>query len=147
MNNQELIKKVNFSVHQQCWKRGYATPVDVLIDIGYLPKQKYEDWRYGRVNYLEAVCTVNLGKLSMVLQAMRQYAKKNGLKPSFTYYKRWAVKKKNGDIKTIPLRFSKSGNPEIEKQYSTHYVDLIRTKELQEQKANAAETDPADQPL
>lgn len=147
MNNQELIKKVNSSVHQQCWKRGYATPVDVLMDIGYLPKQKYEDWRYGRVNYLEAVCTVNLGKLSMVLQAMRQYAKKNGLKPSFTYYKRWAVKKKNGYKKTISLRFSKSGNPEIEKQYSTHYVDLIRTKELQEQKANAAETDPADQPL
>ena len=52
MNNQELIKKVNSSVHQQCWKRGYETPVDVLMDIGYLTKQKYEDWRYGRVNYL-----------------------------------------------------------------------------------------------
>lgn len=28
---------------------------DVLMDIGVLPKQKYEDWRFGRAPYLEAV--------------------------------------------------------------------------------------------
>ena len=30
----------------------------------------------------------------------------------------------------IPLRFSKSGAPEIEKWYATHFVDLKRTAQL-----------------
>ena len=32
MNRAELMKKVNASMHQQLWRRGYATPVDVLMD-------------------------------------------------------------------------------------------------------------------
>lgn len=137
MNNADLIKKVNDSVYQQCQRRGYAAPVDVLMDIGILPKQKYEDWRFGKVDYLERVCTVNLNKLSSVLHQMRVYAKKADLKPSFCYYKRWGVKKKGGQGKkpVIPLRFSKSGDPEIEKWYATHFVDTKQIAALKEQQA------------
>lgn len=131
MNNEELISKVRSSMYRQCRERGYATAVDVLMDTGILPKQKYEDWRYGRVPNLEAVCQTNLSKLTLVRRAMRKYAEENNLKASFTYYKRWGVKKKGSRV-TIPLRFSKSGNPEIEKQYATHYIDPTRSKELQE---------------
>ena len=144
MNNADLIKKVNASMYQQCQRRGYAAPVDVLMDIGILPKQKYEDWRFGRVDYLERVCTANLNKLSSVLHQMRVYAKKADLKPSFCYYKRWGVKKKGGQGKKpiIPLRFSKSGDPEIEKWYATHFVDtkqIAALKEQQEQKDRVTE--------
>lgn len=137
MNNADLIKKVNDSVYHQCQRRGYAAPVDVLMDIGILPKQKYEDWRFGKVDYLERVCTVNLNKLSSVLHQMRVYAKKADLKPSFCYYKRWGVKKKGGQGKkpVIPLRFSKSGDPEIEKWYATHFVDTKQIAALKEQQA------------
>lgn len=137
MNNADLIKKVNDSVYQQCQRRGYTAPVDVLMDIGILPKQKYEDWRFGKVDYLERVCTVNLNKLSSVLHQMRVYAKKADLKPSFCYYKRWGVKKKGGQGKkpVIPLRFSKSGDPEIEKWYATHFVDTKQIAALKEQQA------------
>ena len=96
MNNGDLIGKVYSSVYHQCQARGYATSVDVLMELGILSKQKYEDWRFGRVPYLEAVCTVNLHKLSFILHQMNVYAKKNGLKPSVCYYKRWGVKKKGG---------------------------------------------------
>lgn len=144
MNNADLIKKVNASMYQQCQHRGYAAPVDVLMDIGILPKQKYEDWRFGKVDYLERVCTANLNKLSSVLHQMRVYAKKADLKPSFCYYKRWGVKKKGGQGKkpVIPLRFSKSGDPEIEKWYATHFVDtkqIAALKEQQEQKDRVTE--------
>ena len=124
-------------MYQQCQRRGYAAPVDVLMDIGILPKQKYEDWRFGRVDYLERVCTANLNKLSSVLHQMRVYAKKADLKPSFCYYKRWGVKKKGGQGKkpVIPLRFSKSGDPEIEKWYATHFVDTKQIAALKEQQA------------
>lgn len=44
------------------------------MEIGVLPKQKYEDWRFGRVDYLEWVCTVNLRKISFIMHQMRGYA-------------------------------------------------------------------------
>ena len=56
----ELIRKIHSSMYHQLQVRGYAAPVDVLIDTGILPKQKHEDWRFGRVRYLEAVCNANL---------------------------------------------------------------------------------------
>ena len=117
----------------------YAAPVDVLVDIGVLPKQKYEDWRFGKVRYLEAVCTCNFKKLSFIMKQIRSYAKKSDLKPSFCYYKRWGVKKKHGHKPVIPLRFSKSGNPEIEKAYATHYVDLVRVEKLRKENAVSSE--------
>lgn len=149
MNDKELIEKVHNTMYQQCRRRGYAAPVDVLIDIGALSKKKYEDWRYGRVSYLESVCTINLRKLSFVIHQMRVYANKSGLKPSFCYYKQWGVKKKSsqGHKPVIPLRFSKSGDPEIEKWYSTHFVDLKRTAQLKAEAAKPKEqnTDTTEQ--
>lgn len=129
MNDQELISKVQTSMNRQCHDKGYATAVDVLMDTGILSKQKHEDWRYGRIPFLEAVCQANLSKLALVLRTMHQYAENHRLKESFTYYKRWGAKKQGRRI-TIPLRFSRSGNPEIEKKYATHYVDPFRTEEL-----------------
>ena len=116
----------------QCRRRGYAAPVDVLMEIDVLSKSNYEDWRFGRVPYLESVCTINFHKLSFIMHQMRVYAKNNDLKPSFCYYKRWGMKKKNGQDRkpVIQLRFSKSGNPEVEKWYATHFVDAKRIKEL-----------------
>ena len=77
MNDGELIAKVNSAMYHQCRNRGYAAPVDVLMEIGVLPKEKYEDWRLERVAYLEAVCTMNLQKLSLIMHQMRVYAKQN----------------------------------------------------------------------
>lgn len=149
MNDKALTGKVHNAMYQQCQRRGYAAPVDVLMDIGVLPQKKYEDWRYGRVSYLEGVCTVNLRKLSFVMHQMRVYAQKTGLKPSFCYYKQWGVKKKTGQghKPVIPLRFSKSGDPEIEKWYATHFVDLKRTAQLKAEAAKPKEqnTDTTEQ--
>lgn len=102
-------------MYRQCKSRGFAAPADVLMDIGVLDKKKYDDWRHGRVPYLEAVCTVNLHKLSEIMKVVRAYAVANGLKPSFTDYRQVGSKDRK-------LRFSKSGNPAIEKAYATHYV-------------------------
>ena len=131
----------------QCRDRGFATPVDVLMDIGVLQKDKYEDWRFGRISYLERVCTINLHKLSTVRHQMRVYAQKAGLKPSFCYYKQWGTKKKDGQGRkpVIPLRFSKSGNPDVERWYATHFVDSKRIAELKAAKQkNVSSPDSSD---
>lgn len=132
MKDGNLNGKIQSSMYHQCQERGYATPVDVLMDIGVLPKKKYEDWRFGRVAYLERECTVNLRTLSAIMHQMRVYAKRTGLKPSFCYYKQWGIKKRSGQgkKKIIPLRFSKNGNPDVEKWYATHFVDIRRIQEI-----------------
>lgn len=93
MDDKEMIGAVQSAMYHQCQCRGYAAPAEVLIDIGVLPKRKYEDWRYGRISYLESACTVNLRKLSWIMHQIRSYALHSGLKPSSCYYKQWGVKK------------------------------------------------------
>lgn len=39
MNRKDMVGKVHNAVYQQCQRRGYATPVDVLMDIGVLDKK------------------------------------------------------------------------------------------------------------
>ena len=60
LNDKELIGKVHSSMYQQLKRKGYATTVDVLIDLGVLSKANYELWRNGKVPYLEKVCNINL---------------------------------------------------------------------------------------
>lgn len=75
MNDEELRARVRESMFRQCHMRGYAAPVDVLMDIGALSKKNYEDWRFGRADTLERVCSMNLSKLSAVLREMYACAK------------------------------------------------------------------------
>ena len=131
MNDEELRARVRESMFRQCHMCGYAAPVDVLMEIGALSKKNYEDWRFGRADTLERVCSMNLSKLSAVLREMYACAKAQNLKPSFCYYKRWGVKKKGqGRGAVTPLRFSRSGDAEIERRYATHYVDEKRIAQL-----------------
>lgn len=100
-------------------KKKFVAPIDVLMDLNILSKKDYENWRNGKIEYLERVCKVNLKKLNNILKEMRHYANKNNLKPSWTYYHRWGKNKKQ------KLRFSKSNNEHMENIYSTHYVMQI----------------------
>lgn len=108
----DMKAKVDDAMYRQCQSRGYTAPVDVLMDIGVLDRKKYEDWRMGRIPYLEAVCSGNLNKLSEMMKEIRRFAAQNGWKPSVKNYKH----------KSKQLRFSKTGNPQIEEAYSTHYL-------------------------
>lgn len=85
---------------------------------------------------------INLRKLSTVRHQMRVYAQKAGLKPSFCYYKQWGAKKKGGQGRkpVIPLHFSKSGDPDVERWYATHFIDTKRVAELK----TARQKPPAD---
>ena len=124
MNRGEIIGKVHNSMYQQIQKNGFAAPVQVLMDLGYLTEADHERWRFGTVDYLERICKVNLSKLSFIMSEVRAYARKFNLKPSFTYYKQWG---RNGKNPTIKLRFSKSGNEKVERGYATHYVKTEQT--------------------
>ncbi len=59
-----------------------ATPVQVLIDLGYLSEADYERWRFGEIDHLERVVKVNLHEISFIIKQVRAYVKNDGLKPS-----------------------------------------------------------------
>ncbi|HVI42100.1 MAG TPA: hypothetical protein VM577_15720, partial [Anaerovoracaceae bacterium] len=115
VNNAELKQKVHSIVSSALEEKLYISPADLLIKIRVLSAKDYEDWRFGRVPYLEEVCKASLSKLSFIMKELREYALANHLKASWTAYNQWGVKGKK-----IPLRFSKSGNSVIEEAYATH---------------------------
>ena len=143
-NDKELQVKVHSSMYTQIKEKGVASPVEVLIAIGALSKADYERWRNGQVDFLERVCKINLRKLSFVNHEIRAYARKHDLKASWTFYNKWGKKRKGGDGKTIKLRFSKSGDENIEKQYATHYVGqqkVAEAKERRQERENVKEAE------
>jgi hypothetical protein len=98
-----------------------VTPIEVLLRLERITKQQHDDWRFGRIPYLERVCAGNLSKLSTILRILDHHARSLGLKPSQTVYHKWG---KGG--KRIILRFSKSGAPALEAAYSRHYLRSSR---------------------
>lgn len=137
MKDDELKKKVRGAMCRQCRERGFAAAPDVLLEIGALSKAKHEDWRFEKIDFLERACTLNLRQLSLVLSEMASCAQEHDLKPSWCCYKQWGVKKTFGHKRpVVKLRFCKSGNPDIERAYATHYVDSKRTAALKATRAS-----------
>lgn len=93
-----------------------VAPVDVLIQMGLLLPERLEDWRHGRVAYLERVIHCNLARLSRFFRILRFLSHDLNLVPSHTAYMRWGKGPKER------LRFTKSGHPNLEEAYSKHFV-------------------------
>ena len=115
MNKTDISKKTRSVAAVLLRERGYIAPVEVLVKMEVVSPIAYEDWRMGRVPYLEKVTACGLGKLNTILKTLRVLAAEQGLKPSLTDYKKW------GKGKKIKLRFSKTGSPYMEELYATHY--------------------------
>ncbi len=101
-------------------EKGYVSPVDLFIKMKVISSQDYQDWRMGRIAYLEKVTSGGLGKLNTILGELRAYAHSQGWYPSKTVYNKWGKGYKKR------LRFSKSGRSNLEEIYATHYVKRKR---------------------
>jgi hypothetical protein len=93
-----------------------VAPVDVLVEMGLLDRRHLEDWRRGRVSYLERVIDCDLTRLSRLLRILRFHTHDLNLTPSWTAYMRWGKGPKQR------LRFTKSGEQKLEELYATHFV-------------------------
>ena len=91
-------------------KRGkLVTTVDVLVQMGLLSRAHLEDWRRGRVPYLERVVRGNLIRLSRLLRILAFHAHDLNLVGSAGTYAR-------------RLRFTKTGDPGVERAYARHFT-------------------------
>ena len=100
-------------------RQGHVTPIDVLVDIGWLAEEKVAAWRKGQIPYLERVVGANLNKISRAMKVFRAWAQHSKLEPRRISYRR----------RSFSLRFSKSGDARIEEAYRMQYVlACARTK-------------------
>jgi hypothetical protein len=115
MNDRRLEQRVAAVAEAALSERGFVTAIDVFLGLGWLAPSNEQAWRQGRTPYLERVVTANLSKITTAMRCFRAWARRRGLKPSETAY----VARSRG---RRALRFSKSGNPSIERAYRTHWV-------------------------
>lgn len=114
-NDKRLERRVAAVAEAALAQRGFVTAIDILLGLGWLTPSSEEAWRQGRTPYLERVVTANLSKISKAMRLFRDWARRRGLKPSETVYLTRGRRRST-------LRFSKSGNPSIERAYRTHWV-------------------------
>src|SRR5262245_4104705 len=93
-----------------------VTPIEVFVQMGLLSKPDVESWRFGRTPYLEKVIQCNLAKASRILRLLRMHVHDLDMRPSQTAYVKW------GKGRRTPLRFSKTGDPKLEEDYSRHFL-------------------------
>lgn len=115
-------------------EQSYVSPIDVLVGIGWLTPPAVDRWRQGRAEDLERLAQVNLDKLSAAMAILDRWATDRGLHPSQTAYVARTRDRHQ-------LRFSRSGDADIEAAYRTHWVasELSEAKRRRmEEKQNAA---------
>jgi hypothetical protein len=134
-NRKKLDDRVIRAAEAALTAQKYVSPVDVLVGIGWLDSGALKRWRQGQVEYLEGVVQTNLPRIFEAMELFRSWAAAKGLTPSETSY-----------IARTPLRqtlrFSKSGNPTIEKLYRTHWISGELSQKRQERLAERASRGP-----
>ena len=93
----------------------FVSPIDILVMIGWLPQAHVDQWRQGRIPYLEQALSVNPNKLSTAMRHLRSWAIGRGLQPSETSCVARARDRRR-------LQFTASGEEANEAAYRTHWV-------------------------
>lgn len=91
-----------------------VAPIEVLVVLGRLRRKDIEDWRAGRIPYLERAIGGSLPKLSRLLRILRLHLEHARLSPRVVTYRRHRGRH-------APLRFTKSGDRALEEAYSRHF--------------------------
>ena len=133
-NLKRLQSRVVSAAEATLAEKNVVSAIDVLMRIGWLPQARLDEWRQGRLTYLEAGISSNLHKISAAMAMFRHWARGRELTPSETVY----VSRTRD---RHPLRFSKTGNEAIEHAYRTHWVSRAvstsRRERLREKQSRA----------
>lgn len=113
-----LYRRVVNAVRHLTESKQEITPINVLVTLGMLTPARLEEWRQGRIPFLEAALTANLSKTNRVLRILRLHSHDANLKTVELPYSR-----SGGGPKRL-LVFSKSRDPNIERAYARLYLPI-----------------------
>lgn len=126
MNLKQIEQRVISAAEQVLLHEQYVSPLDLMIDMKWLQPVHVQAWRKGKIPFLEDVIQANLSQISCAMKCFRHWAAEQGLKPSQTAY----LARTRGAKRA--LRFSISGNPQIETAYRTHYISRLLSEKKQQ---------------
>lgn len=127
-NRRKLEARVVNAAEAALANKGYVSAIDVLAGIGWLAASHLKRWRTGQLAYLEGSVQANLSRIPEAMRLFRAWASGRRLLPSETTYLARTRDR-------TELRFSKSGDPMLERAYRTHWV----SPELSEKKRQRLE--------
>lgn len=134
-NQDRLEQRIVEAADAALAQKKFASAIDVLVGIRWLPQSFVSQWRQGRLPYLEEGMSVNPDKLSTALKLFQSWAERRGLKSSETAYVSSTRDRR-------PLRFSASGQVAIERVYRTHWVSQELSEKKQERLAERQSRPP-----
>ena len=111
-----LFPKISRVVAIILEKDKVVRPIDVLIGMQLLSRSDLEEWRRGRVPYLEKVIDCNLTRLSRLLRILQFHVHDLNLVASDATYIRPDREQERH------LRFTKTGDAKLERTYSMHFT-------------------------
>jgi hypothetical protein len=113
----------------------YVSPLGVLLGIGWLDPNTARRWQQGQIDCVEEVLQTNPARIAEAMDLLRSWATDKGLLPSEADY-----------IARTPqrqmLRFSRSGDPAVERLYRTHWVSPALSERKRERLAEKARSPP-----
>jgi hypothetical protein len=92
-----------------------VSPIDVVTGIRWLPPHLVDEWRQGRIDYLEQHITARPENRLHALSFLRKWAERSGLQ-------RMEVEYLAASRDRRPLRFTAGGDPAVELTYRTHWI-------------------------
>jgi hypothetical protein len=119
----KLNERVTRAAETALAVQDYVSAIDVLAGIGWLDHSALKRWQLGQIACLEESIQTNPSRVSEAMKLFRLWATVKGLSASETDYVARTPARQ-------PLRFSRSGEPAIEKLYRTHWM----SSELSEKK-------------
>lgn len=114
-NGRKLDHRVRRAAEAALSNKDHASAIDVLVGVGWLAPSSVDAWRQKRIDYLEQAINTKLSRISEAMHLFRSWAVAKGLVPSETDYVARQPARPT-------LRFSKSGDARIERQYRTHWI-------------------------
>jgi len=127
-NKDPMYPKIVNAVSKILNEKDFVAPIELFTVLSLLDEKKVEDWRFGRIPYLEKAIKCNLTKASRILQIFRFHVHDLNMIPSVTVYKKY------GKGPKVILRFSKTGEKNIEEAYARHFLK----NEKKDESLNAA---------
>jgi hypothetical protein len=121
-----LSERVVMAAEAALAEGGYVSPIDIFVGIGWIHDGMVESWRRGQSDCLEDLLQANPSRIADAMELFWAWAKGRGLSPGETAYVARTPQRQ-------ALRFSKSGEPTIERLFRTHWV----SPELPEKKREA----------
>jgi hypothetical protein len=110
-----LEPRVVAAAEETLARQKLVTPIDICLSIGWLQPSNVDDWRQGRLEYLDYLLPSQDDRSVAFLVHLRDWSIAKGLKPVEVDYVSPTRSRR-------PLRFSSLNEPVIERAWRTHWI-------------------------